>query len=75
MDRLDKQILVAVGFFLGAAAMLAVIAFSGNLTKSPLERIHKEYNYVMIFEDGSFEGETKDGQYERGCILEAPCND
>ena len=38
----------------------------------PLER---DYNYIQIYEDGSYVAETREGQPERGCILTAQCNE
>lgn len=41
----------------------------------PLERLHRDYSYIQIYEDGSYVAETREGQPERGCILTAQCNE
>ena len=43
--------------------------------EKPLESVYGGYKYIRIYEDGSYEGVTVDGQHELGCIRKALCND
>ncbi len=41
----------------------------------PLGKLHREYNYITIYEDGSYNAETHDGQPIGGCLPEGECNE
>ena len=42
---------------------------------SSMEEVHKAYNHIRIFEDGSYEGQTSGGMKVTGCITGALCQD
>ena len=39
-----------------------------------LEDAYSDYNYIKIHEDGSYEGENRQGQRVTGCIEDALCD-
>ena len=39
-----------------------------------MQQIHKEYNHIKIYEDGSYVGETTSGLHVEGCIEGALCD-
>lgn len=53
----------------------SIIGFTfGNLS-DPLERTYAQYNHIRMFEDGSYIGETLDGEKVVGCVKHGLCQD
>lgn len=42
--------------------------------RPPMEQMWEKYSHVRIYEDGSYEGETKDGERVTGCLSGGLCN-
>lgn len=60
-------LLVSLGFLAGV-----YVAWQPS---DPLERVYKAYNNVRIYEDGSWEGNDRNGLHVTGCIVGALCRD
>lgn len=71
MKTVDKvllsTLLVGVGVLVGMVLAWQPI--------DPLERVYQQYNHVRLYEDGSWEGESREGVRVHGCVPDAQCND
>lgn len=81
MYRHNERVKRPSGTFWGCVAVvMTIVAVCSVLlalwcSEASLKRVHREFNYVMVHEDGSFGGELKNGQQVNGCIEGAQCND
>ena len=41
----------------------------------PMERLYRDFNYIQVYEDGSYRAEGRDGVPVTGCIRNAICQD
>lgn len=71
----------SIVFGLLLAASLVLWSFTvGQLTmavapSNGLQEVHREYNHIRIYEDGSYEGQDIQGQRVTGCIEGALCDE
>lgn len=66
-----KNILIV--FFILTTAWFAWISLT--IKVDPIERTFEQYNHMKIWEDGSFEGEDRNGEKVQGCITGGLCKD
>lgn len=58
--------LISIGFIIGVFVAWQPLA---------LERIHREFNNITIYEDGSYTAQTHEGRLVSGCIAGGLCED
>lgn len=81
MYRHNERVNRPPGAFWGVVAGVMTIVAIGSVfvalwcSEASLKRVHREFNYVMVNEDGSYIGETRGGRAVEGCIQGAKCND
>lgn len=71
---MKELVIILAGVAVVILVTLVGLIKVGN-TNDPLEQLTKEYNHIKMFEDGSYTGETMDGQQVKGCIKSAICNE
>lgn len=73
------QTLLGVALLIGIAVTVYWVGFfmarGMEWKRPPLDQLWEHYNHIRIYEDGSYSGETKDGQRVSGCLTGGLCND
>lgn len=68
---LDIVLAITVVTLLGIGAFVTFI----EAPETALEHVGKDYTYLHVYEDGSYRGETVDGQPTVGCLDGGLCKD
>lgn len=69
-ERFWQVVAVILGLLVVVLAYVCM-----HTSRSAMDTLYEEFNYIHLFEDGSYTGETLDNERVSGCTPSGKCND
>ena len=70
----NVALVLLMSMAIGQWAFIAGTFQPAVVSYNSMEEVHKSYNHLRIFEDGSYEGQTSGGLQVTGCISGGLCD-